>query len=63
MHCIEGCPSVVSPLVMYRYESWTINKAESQRTDAFRIMVLEKTLENPSDCKEIKPIHPKGNQP
>ena len=26
-------------------------------------MVLEKTLESPLDCKEIKPIHPKGNQP
>ena len=25
-------------------------------------MVLEKTLENPLDCKEIKPVHPKGNQ-
>ena len=26
-------------------------------------MVLEKTLEGPLDCKEIKPVHPKGNQP
>ena len=25
-------------------------------------MVLEKTLENPLDCKEFQPIHPKGNQ-
>ena len=25
-------------------------------------MVLEKTLESPLDCKEIKPVHPKGNQ-
>ena len=25
-------------------------------------MVLEKSLENPLDCKEIKPVHPKGNQ-
>ena len=24
-------------------------------------MVLEKTLESPVDCKEIKPVHPKGN--
>ena len=28
----------------------------------FRIMVLEKTLESPLDCKEIKPVNPKGNQ-
>ena len=26
-------------------------------------MVLEKTLESPLDCKEIKPVHPKGNRP
>ena len=24
--------------------------------------VLEKTLESPLDCKEIQPVHPKGNQ-
>ena len=29
----------------------------------FQIVVLEKTLESPLDCKEIKPINPKGNQP
>ena len=28
----------------------------------FRILVLEKTLESPLDCKEIQPVHPKGNQ-
>ena len=26
-------------------------------------MVLEKALESPLDCKEIKPVNPKGNQP
>ena len=25
-------------------------------------MVLERTLESPLDCKEIQPVHPKGNQ-
>ena len=29
----------------------------------FQTVVLEKTLENPLDCKEAKPVHPKGNQP
>ena len=29
----------------------------------FQTMVLEKTLESPVDCKEIKPANPKGNQP
>ena len=26
-------------------------------------MVLEKTLESPLDCKEIQPVHPKGDHP
>ena len=26
------------------------------------ILVLEKTLESPLDCKEIQPVHPKGDQ-
>ena len=42
-------------------------KAESQRTDAFDLWCqrrfLEKILESPSDCKEIKPVNPKENQP
>ena len=46
---------------MYGCESWTKKKAEHQRTDAFEL-VLEKTLESPLDCKEIPPVHPKGNQ-
>ena len=29
----------------------------------FLIVVLEKTLESPLDCKEIKPVNPKGYQP
>ena len=29
---------------------------------SFWIVVLEKTLENPLDCKEIQPVHPNGNQ-
>ena len=33
------------------------------RVGLFWTVVLEKTLESPLDCKEIKPVHPKGNQP
>ena len=29
--------AMVFPVVMYRYESWTIKKAERQRTDAFEL--------------------------
>ena len=51
--------AMVFPVVMYGCESWTIKKAEHRRIDAF--VVLEKTLENPLNCKEIQPVHPKGN--
>ena len=54
--------AMVFPVVMYGCESWTIKKAEHQRTDAFELWYWEKTLESPLDCKEIQPIHPKGDQ-
>ena len=37
-------------------ESW------ASKNWCFRTVVLEKTLENPLDCREIKPVNPKGNQ-
>ena len=40
---------------------FSINKAEHQRTDAFELGCWRR-LESPLDCKEIKPVHPKGNQ-
>ena len=51
--------TMVFPVVMHGCESWTIKKAEHQRTDAFEL-VLKKTLA-PLDCKEIQSVHPKGN--
>ena len=30
--------------------------------EAWHAVVWEKTLESPLDCKEIQPVHPKGNQ-
>ena len=57
---------MVFPVVMYGCERRTIKKHECQgidaQTDVQRTMVLEKTLESPLDCKEIQPVHPKGNQ-
>ena len=47
-------------VVLYGCESWTIKNIEHWRIDAFEV-VLEKTLENPLDCKEIQPVYPKGN--
>ena len=55
--------AMVSLLVMYRYENRSIKKAEHQTIRCFRIVVLEKTFKRPLDCKEIKPVNPKGNQP
>ena len=56
--------AMVFPVVIYGCESWTIKKAEGQRTEAFELQLqLEKTLESPLDSKEIQPVHPKGNQP
>ena len=52
---------MVFQVVMYGCDSWTIKKAEHRRIDAFEL-VLEKTLESPLDCKEIQPVHPKGDQ-
>ena len=48
------------PVDMYGCESWTIKKAECQRIDAFELWCG--TLESPLDCKEIQPVHPKGDQ-
>ena len=49
-------------VVIYGYESWTIKKAEHKNW-CFWIVVLEKILESPLDCKEIKPVSPKGIKP
>ena len=51
---------MVFPVVMYGCESCTIKKAECQRIDSLNCGVGE-TLESPMDCKEIKPVNPKGN--
>jgi len=44
--------------------SWTVKKSELWRIDAFELWLknLEKTLESPLDCKEIQPVHSKGDR-
>ena len=67
--------AMVFPVVMYGCESWTIKKAECQRIYVFELWCYvkfknkiklkkkkKKTLESPLDCKEIQPVHPKGDQ-
>ena len=43
---------------------WELDYKESLalRNWCFWTVVLQKTLESPLDCKEIQPVHPKGNQ-
>ena len=53
--------AMVFPVVMYGCESWTIKKAEHQRTDAFELWCWRRLL-SPLDCKEIQAVHPKGDQ-
>ena len=44
---------------------WELDYKENwvSKNSCFQIVVLEKTLESPLDCKEIKPVNPKGNLP
>ena len=42
---------------LHHEEGWVL------KNWCFWIVVIEKTLESPLDCKEIQPVHHKGNQP
>ena len=42
-------------------DSWNIKKAKHRRIDAFEPWCWRR-LKSPLDCKEIKPVNPKGNQ-
>ena len=55
----QSCGFSISQVWMWELgynESW------APKNWCFWTMVLEKTLESPLDCKEIQPVHPKGNQ-
>ena len=54
--------AMVFPVVMYGCESWTVKKAECRRIDAFELWCWRRLLRVPLDCKEIPPVHPKGDQ-
>ena len=60
---VHTVKAMVFPVVMYKYESWTIKKTEHWRIGCVWTVMLEKTLESPLDGKEIKSVNPKGNQP
>ena len=54
--------AMVFPVVMYGCESWTYKESWALKNWCFWTVVLEKTLESPLECKEIQPVHPKGDQ-
>ena len=40
-----------------------MKKAERRRIDTFELWCWRRLLKSPLDCKEIQPVHPKGDQP
>ena len=50
------------PVVMYGCQRWTTDR-NHQRIDAFELWCWRRLLKSLLDCKEIKPVNPKGNQP
>ena len=54
--------AMVFPVVMYGCKSWTVKESWAPKNWCFWTVVLEKTLGSPLDCKEIQPVHPKGDQ-
>ena len=55
--------AMVFSVVMYGCKSWTVKKAERRRIDAFELWCWRRLLSSPLDCKEIQPVHSKGDQP
>ena len=52
---VQLVKAMVFPVVMYGCERWTIKKAEHGTIDVFELW-------RPLNCKEIQPVHPKGDQ-
>ena len=50
------------PVVVYGCESWDYKESWAPKNWCFWTVVLEQTLVSPLDCKEIKPVNPKGYQ-
>ena len=54
--------ATVFPVVMYRCESWTMKQAECWQIDALKMWCWRRLLRVPWTCKEIQPVHRKGDQ-
>ena len=53
--------AMVFPVVMYGCESWTIQKTERQKIDAFELWCWRRLLRVPW-TGEIQPVYPKGDE-
>ena len=77
-HHLDFNPTCHFNTILTRHHSWSLNQYQCighiwmweldykeswvPKNWCFWTVVLEKTLESPLDCKEIQPVHPKGNQ-
>ena len=59
VHLVKGYGFSSSHVRMWELD---YNESWEQKNWCFWTVVLEKTLESPLDCKEIQPVHPKGDQ-
>ena len=55
--------ATVFPVVMYGCESWTVKKAECQRTDVFELWCWRRFLRVPWTASRSNPVHSEGDQP
>ena len=54
--------TILYPLLFVSYHLTSHKESWALKNGGFWTVVLEKTLESPLDCKEIQPVHHKGNQ-
>ena len=59
---VHQVKAIVFTVVMYGCESWDYKESWVPKNWCFWTVVLENTLESLLDCKEIQPVHPKGDQ-
>ena len=62
MEKVRRVKAMFFPVVIYGCDSWDYKESWVPKNWCFWTVVLGKTLESTLDCKEIKPVNPKGNQ-
>ena len=59
---VHRVKAMVLPVVMYGCWEFYHKESWAPKNWCFSTVVLEKTLQSPLGCKEIQPVHPKGDQ-